>query len=213
LGQGQKPAASGNVAGDGIVPLTRREKVTMVRERKGVVMRLVHAALFAVGIAALSNHAVAQTPPTATEEFNLRIKCKQMADEKADSMTERPLTNAEGASIGLKPADLAAMNKQVEQRMANVIMYNHASNYDAKTNRCYIEVVKQWRYGRQFEFEMHSRQVYDAQTDDLLAFTRIDKGEKGGLVFDPEHRSTADNNFGFDDANTYMDEKMRARRK
>ena len=27
---------------------------------------------------------LAQTPPTATEAFNLRIKCKQMADEKAE---------------------------------------------------------------------------------------------------------------------------------
>ncbi len=26
----------------------------------------------------------AQTPPTATEAFNLRIRCKQMADQKAD---------------------------------------------------------------------------------------------------------------------------------
>ena len=28
--------------------------------------------------------AFAQTPPTATEAFNLRIKCKGMADEKAE---------------------------------------------------------------------------------------------------------------------------------
>jgi hypothetical protein len=27
----------------------------------------------------------AQTPPTAAEAFNLRIRCKQMADEKADA--------------------------------------------------------------------------------------------------------------------------------
>jgi hypothetical protein len=30
--------------------------------------------------------AVAQTPPTATEAFNLRIRCKQMADKKADEL-------------------------------------------------------------------------------------------------------------------------------
>jgi hypothetical protein len=74
-------------------------------------------------------------------------------------MAEHPMTDAEGASVGLKPADVAAMNKEIEQRMANVTMSNHASNYDAKTNRCYIEIVKQWRYGRQFELEAYTREL------------------------------------------------------
>ena len=170
-------------------------------------MQSVRAVLFGVGVAAFCNHAIAQTAPTGTEEQ--RIKCKQMADEKAKSMTEHPMTYAEGASVGLKPADVAEINKQIVQRMVNVTMSNHASNYDAKTNRCYIEIVKQWRYGRQFEFKAYNRQVYDAQTDDLLSFAKIEKGNKVGLVFDPEHRRTAD--LGFDDANAYMDEKMRRR--
>ena len=170
-------------------------------------MRLLQAVLFAVGLVAPCG-VVAQTAPTATEE-SLRVKCKQMADEKAESMTEHPMTYAEGASVGLKPADVAEINKQIVQRMVNVTMSNHASNYDAKTNRCYIEIVKQWRYGRRFEFEAHNRQVYDAQTNDLLSFAKIENGNKVGLVFDPEHRRTAD--LGFDDANAYMDEKMRRR--
>ena len=41
---------------------------------------------------------LAQTPPTATEAFNLRIKCKQMADEKANSMRMRPMTVEDGAN-------------------------------------------------------------------------------------------------------------------
>jgi hypothetical protein len=171
-------------------------------------MRLLQAGLFAVGLAAPCG-VVAQTVPTATEE-SLRVKCKQMADEKAKSMTEHPMTYAEGASVGLKPADVAEINNKIVQRMVNVTMSNHASNYDAKTKRCYIEIVKQWRYGRQFEFEAYARQVYDAQTDDLLSFAKIEKGKKVGLVFDPEHRRTAD--LGFDDASAYMDEKMRGRR-
>ena len=37
--------------------------------------------------------AFGQTPPTATEAFDLRIKCKTMADEKAESLINtRPLT-------------------------------------------------------------------------------------------------------------------------
>ena len=170
-------------------------------------MRLLQAVLFAVGLVAPCG-IVAQTAPTATED-SLRVKCKQMADEKAESMTEHPMTYAEGASAGLNPGDVAEINKQIVQRMVNVTMSNHASNYDAKTSRCYIEIVKQWRYGRQFEFKAYNRQVYDAQTDDLLSFAKIEKGNKVGLVFDPKHRRTAD--LGFDDANAYMDEKMRRR--
>jgi hypothetical protein len=175
-------------------------------------MRLVQAVLLGVGLAALCSHVVAQTPPTATEEFNLRIKCKQMADEKAESMTERPITDAEGASLGMKPADVAFMNKQIEQRRANVIMSSHASNYDPKTNHCYIEIIIHKRFGKNFEIEVKHRQVYDAQTDDLLSFTKIENGQKVGIVFDHDHRTTTNDNLGYDDANAYMDEKMRARR-
>jgi hypothetical protein len=182
------------------------------RESALGVTRSVRAVFFVVGVAAFSNHAIAQTAPTATEEFNLRIKCKQMADEKADSMTERPMTDADGASVGLSAADVAFLNQQMQQRWANVSMYNHASNYDPKSNRCYIEIVKQWKYGQHFEFEQYNRQVYDVQTDDLLSFAQINKGVKMGMVFDPEHRKTVDNNLGFDDANAYIDEKMRVRR-
>jgi hypothetical protein len=135
-----------------------------------------------------------------------------MADEKAESMTERPLTNAEGASIGLKPADVASMNTRMEQRSANVIMSGHASNYDANHNRCYIEIVDHRRVGRNYESERQSRQVYDAQTDDLLSFAKIENGKKVGMVFDAEHVTTMGSNLGWDDANSYMDDKMRAKR-
>jgi hypothetical protein len=175
-------------------------------------MRSARAVLFGVGIAAFTTHTFAQTPPTANKEFNLRIKCKQMADEKAESMEERLLTDAKGASLGLKPADVAAMNKQIEQRRANVVVSSHASNYDLKTNRCYIEIIKQWKYGQHSEFERYTREVYDAQTDKLLAYAYINGGQMVGIVYDPEHERAADNNLGFDDTNAYMDEKMRARR-
>jgi hypothetical protein len=175
-------------------------------------MRPFRAAVFGATILACWNPSVAQTPPTATEEFNLRIKCKQMADEKAESMMERPMTAAEGASMGLKPADVAAMNRLTEQRLANVIMSSHSSNYDAKQNRCYIEIVDHRRAGRNFEIDVQVRGVYDGQTDDMLSFAKIENGKKVGMVFDPEHTSTMGTNLGWDDANSYMDEKMRAKR-
>jgi hypothetical protein len=144
-------------------------------------MRLLQAILFGVGLA-FPCVVVAQTAPTATEEFNLRIKCKQMADKKAENMEEgdRLLTDTKR------------------------IFESHASNYDPKSNRCYIEIIQQRRYG---EFEKYTRQVYDAQTDDLLSNAEINKGEKFGIVY-AEHKPTVDNNHGFDDANAYMDEKM-----
>ena len=130
---------------------------------------------------------------------------------KADSMTERPMTDAKGASVGLKPADVAIMNKQIELRMANVITSSHASNYDPKSNRCYVEIVKQWRHGQDFEFEQYVRQLYDGQTNNLLGYVRINRGLKIGAVYDPDYKSLADNNLGFDNANAYMDQKMRRR--
>ncbi len=46
--------------------------------RKPLAVILLPSLLIVCGLA------VAQTPPTATEAFNLRIRCKQMADQKAD---------------------------------------------------------------------------------------------------------------------------------
>jgi hypothetical protein len=52
----------------------------------------------------------AKTPPTATEAFNLRIRCKQMADEKADAVAWHEMTVAKGAAIGMSAADVARIN-------------------------------------------------------------------------------------------------------
>jgi len=40
---------------------------------------------------------------------------------------------------------------------------------------------------------------------------RINRGLKIGAVYDPDYKSLADNNLGFDNANAYMDQKMRRR--
>jgi hypothetical protein len=62
--------------------------------------------------------AVAQTPPTATEAFNLRIRCKQMADRKAG-----------------ETADINAALKW------EVLESSGSSKYDATNNRCYILIT------------------------------------------------------------------------
>jgi hypothetical protein len=174
--------------------------------------RLPIQTLLTVGLLACAGaNCNAQTPPTATEEFNLRIKCRQMADEKAESMAWHPWTVQDGASIGFKPADVAAMNRSHEQT-TEVLLSAHSSNYDVKSNRCYIEIIDNRKVGQHKETEIDMRQVYDAQTDDLLSFAQTKNGEKVGLVFDPEHAHKMDGNLGWDDANAYMDEKMRAKR-
>ena len=55
------------------------------------------------------------------------------------------------------------------------------------------------------------RQLYDGQTNNLLGYVRINRGLKIGAVYDPDYKSLADNNLGFDSANAYMDQKMRRR--
>jgi hypothetical protein len=57
----------------------------------------------------------AQSPPTATEAFNLRIRCKRMADQKA----------------GEQAAGNAALRWEVLESRGS-------SKYDATSNRCYI---------------------------------------------------------------------------
>jgi hypothetical protein len=127
--------------------------------------------------------AFAQTPPTATEAFNLRIICKRMADKKAE-----------------EKADFVALDKNTE-----TIFADHASRYDPKANRCYIQL--QGRY-RKRGHDSAIREIYDGQIDDLLAATTNDDNEKRGMVFDPNHKMMIDKNNGYDDADAYMNEVM-----
>jgi hypothetical protein len=80
----------------------------------------------------------AQTPPTATEAFNLRIRCKQMADEKADAVAWHEMTVAEGAAIGMSAADVARIN---DQQRPEVLGSWSSSKYDAVNNRCYVRII------------------------------------------------------------------------
>jgi hypothetical protein len=109
-------------------------------------------------------HGFAQSPPTATEAFNLRIKCKKMSDEKAQEFTD-------GNTMG-KWELVAAWN---------------TSKYDPVSNRCYgriYEHITKPSYG----FDRETDQVYDLQTDDLLAFAKIEEGKKSGIIYDTDYK-------------------------
>jgi hypothetical protein len=69
------------------------------------------------------------------------------------------------------------------------------------------------KFGRNKENEIEHRQIYDGQTDDLLAFTQIKNGKKVGMVFDREHRNKTSDNLGWDDASASVDEMMLDKRK
>jgi acyl-CoA hydrolase len=150
--------------------------------------------------------AAAQAPPTATEAFNLRIRCKEMAAEKLESLQSRPLGIADGASLGMSPATVQSLNKYVPE----VVHSHFSSKYDAANNRCYVEV---YIHTRTKQFDVEHRQIYDAQVDDLLAFAKIENGKKVGMVFDHQHQKTSDTNLGWDDANAYIDQMMADKRR
>ena len=154
--------------------------------------------------------AFGQTPPTATEAFNLRIKCKTMADEKAESLINtRPLTYADGASAGMSAVAVDALNRtNAENR--ELIQEYHSSKYDAKTNRCYIEIFQHKKIGKHKSIEVQVRQIYDGQTDELLATAGFENGTMSGVVFDPQHppKNPPDKKSGWDEAHDYMNEMM-----
>ena len=128
----------------------------------------------------------------AAEASNMRIQCKKMADEKAERLWL------------LNP--YLRQQPEVIRRLAN-------AKYDAKNDRCYIEIFDHHKAGGQRVFDLQQRQIYDAQKDDLLAFAKIQKGKKVGMVFDPTHRSTMGNDLGWQDANSYIDRMMADPRK
>src|SRR5262249_42324461 len=153
----------------------------------------------------------AQTPPTATEAFNLRIRCKQMADQKADALAWHELSVADGTSIGMSAADVDRLN---DQTRPEVLGSWSSSKYDAKNNRCYVRIYKHTRRKSQFDYEVH--QVYDAQVDELLAHAEIRNGKKNGSIWDESYegqRFFKDGDASWQVAVTYMDELMADPRK
>jgi hypothetical protein len=176
-------------------------------------MRLRVFAAIALTVASVENvpFVFAQTPPTATEAFDLRIRCKVMADKKANDLSWHPLSVADGVAGGMSADAVAALNKST---MPKVLGSWQTSRYDAKNNRCYIQI---YSHTQRASFDSEFRQVYDAQTDDLLAFAEIKNGTKNGMVFDKYKGPPVPHCFstpgcvpglGWDAAIAYMDEMM-----
>jgi hypothetical protein len=167
-----------------------------------------HKSLIVILLPLLGIVCGAQTPPTATEAFNLRIRCKQMADEKAAALAQPlELSVADGASLGISAADVARLN---DETRPEVVASWASSKYDAKNNRCYVRIYKHTRRKSQFDYEVH--QVYDAQVDDLLASAVINNanGKKPGQIWDQSYKGIrpVQGDASWDAALAYMDELM-----
>lgn len=126
--------------------------------------RTIRGSVLVVSFVISTAHTFAQSPPTATEAFNLRRECKKLSDEKAQQLLE--------------------MNGMLKWEVAAAW---NTSKYDPVSNRC---------YGRLYEhivkpshrLDHESDQVYDLQTDDLLATAMIEEGKRHGNIFDPDYK-------------------------
>jgi hypothetical protein len=120
--------------------------------------------------------------PTATEVFNLRSRCAALAEKFLE-----------------------------ENAIGSALTQFQISNYEPRTNRCYVEFTTQAIDPSKLDY--HNRTLFDGQTREILAFAKTEKGQKAGMVFDRQHQSTGLTNAGWDDANAYIDKMMTADRR
>lgn len=146
---------------------------------------------------------LAQTTLTATEASNLRIKCKELAEQKLDKLSYHPLSVADGDSLGMSADTIAAINSNAPE----VLDAWQTSKYDPENSRCYVQIYKH-TFVREPPFDRELLDLFDAQTDRLLAFANIEDSKKVGMVFNKKQRKTASKNRGWDDAVAYMDEML-----
>src|SRR5262245_19171241 len=82
-------------------------------------------------------------------------------------------------------AELA--EKMLEENViSGGLTQSQISRYDLRTNRCYVEMTVQSNNGITY----HHRQLYDGQTKELLAYSRMDKDGMAGVVVDKQHTAT-----------------------
>jgi hypothetical protein len=79
------------------------------------------------------------------------------------------------------------------------------SHYDPNTNHCYGDVIT-----RSTDDSFVNRSLFDLQTGEVLAFAKIEHGEKVGMVFG--RLSDMKGDLGFTDASEYIDKMMHEER-
>jgi hypothetical protein len=117
--------------------------------------------------------------PTATEVFQLRSLCAGLVDKLLDETT-----------------------------VGSALTKDQSSHYEPRSNRCYVELTIQTADATRPNPYIN-RVLYDGQTKEMLAYARIERGKKVGMIFDKQHRmADPTKNLGWDDASAYIDEKM-----
>lgn len=115
-----------------------------------------------------------QQLPTATEVFNLRSACARLGEK--------------------------ILNDNV---IGSALTQSQVSNYNAKANRCYVELtIQNADLSKGIEI-MHTN-LFDGQTGELLAFTKIEKGQKVGMVLKKAVPPAPNDEAGFQVANNYI---------
>jgi hypothetical protein len=94
-----------------------------------------------------------------------------------------------------------------EDVVGSALYSSQISYYDQRTNRCYVELTTQTADTTK-TLDYLNRNLFDGQTKELLAYARIQKDRKGGMVFDRQHQTATLENAGWDDANAYIDAMM-----
>ena len=134
-----------------------------------------------VAAVSLIGPVAAQILPSPPEAFNVRVRCKESADKKFQQIGN------------INPSEIRGS----WQRW----------NYDARAERCYIEIFTH-RSAPGSSSETQSRQIFDAETDRLLASAEVKDGKNIGIVFDDGYQGSR---FGWDAAVAYISEKMAGR--
>jgi hypothetical protein len=103
----------------------------------------------------------------------------------------------------------AALGEKIleDNFLGRSLTQSQVSHYDPQTNRCYVELTVQSADLDPTHY--YPRVLFDGQTKEMLAFTKIEKGKKGGLVYDRQHQSGSLSNAGWDDATEYIDEMIK----
>jgi hypothetical protein len=125
---------------------------------------LYRAGLVCILFPMLVLQSVAQTPPTATEAFNLRIKCRQMSDKKA--------------------SDFLESNRLLQWELVSAW---NTSKYDPTNNRCYGRIYQ--HITKKFlRLDHEADQLFDLQTDELLADAMRAEDKRNGNIWDPDYK-------------------------
>src|SRR5262245_51955456 len=98
-----------------------------------------------------------------------------------------------------------------ENTVGSALSQSQISNYEPGTNRCYVEITTQAIDPSKLDY--NSQILFDEQTREILAFAKTERGQRGGMVFDRQHRVTTRDNGGWDDANAYIEKMMTADRR